>query len=120
MAKWYGKIGFAETVETEPGIWEEQIVTKFYYGDLRRNTRRFQTTSGVNDDLNINNELSILSDPYVNKNFHLIRYVEFMGAKWKVTNVEVCFPRLNLTMGGAYNSESSTTSGKTSSTSSKT
>lgn len=113
MAKWYGVIGFAETVETEPGLWEEQITPKFYYGDLRRNTRRLQTTSGVNDNLNINNELSILSDPYANKNFHSIRYVEFMGAKWKVTDVEVCFPRLNLTMGGVYNGESSPTSDAT-------
>lgn len=113
MAKWYGLIGFAETVETEPGLWEEQITPKFYYGDVVRNTRRFQTTSGVNDDLNISNELSILSDPYMDKNFHSIRYVEFMGTKWKVTDVEVRFPRLTLTMGGVYNGDSSSASSKT-------
>ena len=26
MAKFYGRIGFAETVETAPGVWTENIV----------------------------------------------------------------------------------------------
>ena len=102
MAKWFGKIGYAETEEISPGVWKEQIVEREYYGDLVRNTRRLQTADKLNDDINIANEISIISDPYANQNFHSIRYVEFMGSKWKVSSVEVSYPRLILTLGGLY------------------
>lgn len=105
MGKWYGAIGFAETTETVPGVWTEQIIDRNYYGDLIRNTRRLQSADKVNDDINISNELSIVSDPYAINNFHSMRYAEFMGAKWKITNIEVRYPRLILTLGGLYNGE---------------
>ena len=105
MSKWFGKIGYAETVETAPGVWEEQITVRAYYGDLTRNTRRLQTADKVNDDININNELSIVSDPYAIDHFYAMRYAEFMGTKWKITNVEVQFPRLVLSLGGVYNGQ---------------
>lgn len=103
MAKFYGAIGFADQVETVPGVYEEEITERNYYGDLTRNTRRLQSTSNVNDNLNIANEISIVSDPYANQNFHKIRYATFMGTKWKVSNVEVLYPRLILELGGVYN-----------------
>ena len=103
MAKWFGHIGYAETMETSPGVWEEQITVREYYGDLTRNTRRLQSADKVNDDININNELSIVSDPYAMNHFFAMRYAEFMGAKWKITNVEVQYPRLILSLGGLYN-----------------
>lgn len=106
MAKWYGVIGYAETVETKPGVWKEQVTEREYYGDLVRNSRRLQTTDQVNDNINISNQLSILSDPYALENFHSMRYATFMGTKWKVTDVEVQYPRLTLTLGGVYNGES--------------
>lgn len=103
MAKWYGVIGYAETVETSPGIWEEKITEHSYYGDLIQNTRRLQTSGQVNDDIEVANRISIVSDPFANQNFHSMRYVEFMGAKWRVSSVEVQYPRLILTVGGLYN-----------------
>lgn len=103
MAKWFGKVGYNVTVETEPGVWQEQITEHKYYGDLTRNTRKLQTSSSINDDVNIANEISIVADPFANQNFHAIRYVEYMGTKWKVTSVEVQYPRLILTIGGVYN-----------------
>jgi hypothetical protein len=105
MAKFYGVIGYAETVETKPGVWKEQITERTYYGDLIRNTRRLQTTDQLNDNINVANEISIVADPFANENFHSMRYVEFMGAKWKITNVEVQYPRLILTIGGVYNAQ---------------
>lgn len=105
MAKYYGSIGYAETVETVPGIWEEQIVERNYFGDTYRNTRLLQNSGGVNDNINIANQISIVADPYANQNFHAMRYVEFMGSKWKITNVEVQYPRLVLTIGGLYNGD---------------
>ena len=103
MAKFYGAIGYAENVETEPGIWEERITERSYYGDLIRNVRNLQTSDSVNDDVNISNEISIIADPYAEQNFHKMRYVEFMGTKWKISSVEVLYPRLRLTVGGVYN-----------------
>ena len=103
MAKWYGVIGYAETVETKPGVWKEQITERSYYGDLIRNTRRLQSADKLNDDINIANEISIVADPFANQNFHAMRYVEFMGTKWKISMVEVQYPRLILTVGGVYN-----------------
>lgn len=109
MAKFYGMIGYATLVETEPGLWEEEIVEKPYYGDLIRNTRRLQNSGGVNDDVNLSNQVSIIADPYANQNFHSMRYVEFMGAKWKVSDVEVQYPRLILSIGGVYNGQQTRT-----------
>ena len=105
MAKFYGKIGYANTVETKPGVYEEQIVERYYYGDLIRNTRRLQSADQVNDDINISNEISIVADPYATNNFHTMRYAVFMGTKWKISNVEVSYPRLILTLSGVYNGQ---------------
>lgn len=103
MAKFYGNIGYVKTVEIEPGVWDKQTIEKPAYGDLVRNTSRYQQSGGVNDDITINNNISIVADPFANENFQHMRYVEFMGAKWKITNVEVQYPRLILTVGGVYN-----------------
>lgn len=103
MAKWFGVIGYAETVETAPGVHEERITERSYYGDVIRNTRRLQSTEHLNDDINVSNEISILADPYAISNFHSMRYAEFMGARWKITNVDVQYPRLKLSLGGVYN-----------------
>ena len=103
MAKFYGVIGYSETIETEPGVWEDHVTERSYQGDLIRNTRRLQSSGGINDDVNISNEISILADPFAYQNFHAMRYVEFMGAKWKISNVEVQYPRLILSLGGVYN-----------------
>lgn len=104
MAKFYGTIGFAETVETDPGIWEEKIVEHSYYGDVIRNIRNLQTPSdSVNDNINVSNEISIVADPYATQNMYAMRYIVFQGAKWKITSVTVSYPRLTLTIGGLYN-----------------
>ena len=105
MAKFYGPVGYAETVETTPGVYVEKITERMYFGDMTRNTRRLQSSETLNDDINVANEISIVADPFANKNFHRMRYVGFMGANWKISNVEVHYPRLILTIGGVYNGE---------------
>ena len=103
MPKFYGSIGYAISKETTPGVWVEDIVERQYFGDVYRNTRKLQSGNQVNDSIDISNEISILSDPFANENFHSMRYVTYMGAKWKVSSVEVRYPRLILTVGGLYN-----------------
>lgn len=103
MAKFFGKIGYAETKQTSPGVWEEEITEREYFGDITRNTRRLQSSGNLNDSIVVANEISIVADPFANQNFHAMRYVEFMGTKWKISNVEVQYPRLILTLGDQYN-----------------
>lgn len=105
MAKFFGKIGYGVTDEVRPGVWDTTIVEREYFGDLIRNTRRLESASQVNDNIQISNEISIVADPYARENFHAMRYVEFMGAKWRVTSVEVQYPRLILTVGGVWNEQ---------------
>lgn len=105
MAKIYGVIGYAEQVETRPGIWEDQITERNYYGELIRNNRRLESSGTLNDDINISNDVSIIADPFAYQNFHTMKYFEFMGTKWKITTVDVQYPRLRLTLGGVYHGE---------------
>lgn len=104
MAKFYGPIGYAIPKETSPGVWTDQITERYYAGDVTRNNFRWSSSqNSTNDDLNINNQISIISDPFATDNCYSMKYVGFMGTKWKITNVEVQYPRLILTIGGVYN-----------------
>lgn len=109
--KYYGKVGFAYTEKTDPGIWEEKISERMYYGDVIRNHRRRETTDQLNDNITVNNAISIIADPYADDHFFAIRYISWMGSLWNVTDVEVQRPRLILTIGGVYNGANETGSG---------
>lgn len=77
-----------------------------YFGELNRNHRRLEATAaGTNDNITINNEISIIADEYAYNNFHTIRWLEFMGNKWKVSSVDVQPPRLILSVSEVYNAE---------------
>ena len=102
MAKFYGNVGYIVSAQTEPGVWEEQTKLVPYCGDLTRNTSRYQMSGNVNDDITISNTISIIADQYAIENFQHMRFVEFMGAKWKITNVDVQYPRITLSLGGLY------------------
>ena len=104
MAKWFGKVGYSETVETRPGVHTPQITVREYYGDIIRNNTRWSTNSdSTNDNLTVNCQISIVVDPFALNKFHSIKWIEFMETKWKVSNVEPQFPRLLLTLGGEWN-----------------
>lgn len=103
MARFFGDIGYGDSVETAPGVWDEVITVKKYYGDLVRNTRRLDGGDKVNNDISISNSISIVADPYANMFFHKIKFVTWMGTNWTVTSVDVQYPRLILDLGGVYN-----------------
>lgn len=102
MARFYGKLGYVEFTEKD-GVTREVATERSYYGDVTRNTRKWETGQSLNDDLNVNNTISIVADAYAYDHFFALRYIEWMGSLWKVTNVEVQRPRLILTIGGVYN-----------------
>ena len=55
MAKFYGPVGYADTVETAPGVHEEKITERMYSGDLLRNTGLIQSAETLNDNINVAN-----------------------------------------------------------------
>ena len=102
MAKWFGKIGYVVTEETEPGVWEETVTEREYFGDMTSDRRKRQNSGEVNDDINLSNVISIVADPFAYQNCSNMAYVEIMGSKWKISDVEVQRPRLILSVGGVY------------------
>ena len=104
MAKYHNNIGFEKLTETPTGsgVWKPTTVEKMYSGDIIRNSRRLDMTSQINDNINVDNQISIIADAYAMQNYFAMRYAWWMNAKWRVTNVSVEYPRLILTLGGIY------------------
>lgn len=109
MAKFYGVIGYAQTVETTPGVWTESVIEKKYYGDVIRDSRRWQSGGQVNDDLTIGNSISIIADPFANDNLYTMKYIKWMGTYWKINYFELKSPRLIINIGGVYVGETAET-----------
>lgn len=105
MAKYYGAIGFGVMEETAPDVFREIVTEKYYSGDVLKDTRKWQGSEYLNDDLNIGNRISIIADPYAFHNFHSIKYITWMGTKWKVKSIDVAYPRLILDVGGVYHEQ---------------
>jgi hypothetical protein len=103
MAKFHGKIGFGQTVESSPGVHSDEIVEHSYYGEIVRTSRRLSEGENLNQDLTIGNSISIVANAYAIEHFFAIRYVEWAGELWTVVDVEVQRPRLTLQLGEVYN-----------------
>lgn len=101
--KYYGNIGYAITKESEPGVWVEIIKEQPAYGDITRNYKKWEQTETLNDNLTISNQFSLLLNAFLTENFMFIRYIWWMGVRWKVNSVELAPPRLILQVGGVYN-----------------
>lgn len=111
MAKFYGVIGFVQQEETSPGIWEDVCTEKPYYGELLKNLARHQSANQLNDNFVVSDEISIIADGYLRENLAFIKYVNYMGINWKVTNLDgTNYPRIVLTLGGIYNGKDQTRS----------
>lgn len=102
MARFHSVIGFGTSVEKAAGVFVDEIVERKYFGDVIRNTRRLQEHQEVNQNLIVDNSISIVADAYASENFLAMRYVSWMGSLWIITNVEVQRPRLILRLGGVY------------------
>jgi hypothetical protein len=103
MARFYGEIGFGESVEKAPGVYDDVITERKYYGDVVRNSRRQDAGDKVNSDISVGNSISILGDTDAMTNFHNMRYIKWMGVRWLIESFEVQHPRLILQLGGRYN-----------------
>lgn len=109
MAKFFGKVGFSVTVEldpiNEPGVYGDSNIEREYCGDVLQNRASWEQSTEVNDNFNINVRFSLLLDPFAEQYCQKIKYIEYMGGKWKVKSIEIQYPRIILTVGGVYNGE---------------
>lgn len=104
MAKFHDAVGYAELIEKEPGVWVENIIERTYSGDVLSNNRTLSPDDQLNDKIKLSKRISIVADPYAMHNYFNIRYVKYMGAKWKVSSVDTSpRPRMILTTGELYN-----------------
>lgn len=109
MAKFRGSVGFVgEDVETRPGVWEESVVEKPYFGDVLSNSRQLLGEDKVNSDISVSNSISIVADTHLREHFIAIRYVRWMGGVWRVADARVEGPRIILRLGGVYGKKAST------------
>lgn len=104
MAKYCGLIGYyLSEKEVKPGVWDKNIIERTVYGDFIRNIKRTENPGQSNDNINIDNQISFIADPYAITNFQHIKYATYMGVKWAVKSVSVEYPRIILYLGGIYN-----------------
>lgn len=102
--KFYGKIGFWEAdVQVRPGVYKPQIVEREYYGDVLRNRRTWNSVDTQNENLNVNHSITIIHDLYLQTHLEAIKYVEWMGTKWRVKSMSINYPSMTLELGGVYN-----------------
>lgn len=104
MTRFHGRIGFARTEETAPGVWSPTETVRTYFGDVNRMGYRWEgVQSSVNDQFAVTNYISIIADKFAYDNFSGMRWVEWLGQKWKINSAEVNPPRITLTIAGLYN-----------------
>jgi hypothetical protein len=105
MAKFYGIIGYGDAIEdpADSGIWIDDITEISYFGDVVRNTAKFDKGEKINNDISVGNSISVIADQYAIDHFFKIKYVSWAGVLWTVTSVEVQHPRLILSIGSVYN-----------------
>lgn len=104
--KFCGQIGFAITKEDPPGVWAETIEDRLYYGDVQRYNASWDSSEHLNDNFNLKNEISVLADSFMMANAGAMRYVDYLGTKWKIGSINMQYPRIILTIGGVYNGNS--------------
>jgi len=104
--RFHGKVGYGETVETSPGVWEDVITERTAIGDIVRASRAMTEGESVNQTLSVGNSISILADAFATQHMMEMRYVTWQGVRWTVTDVAVERPRLVLTLGEVFNGPS--------------
>lgn len=104
MPRFYGKVGYGRSAEKEgsPGVWVDEITTKSYYGDVLRDITKLEQPQTLNKNIVVNNSISVIADEYAISHISEIKFVEWAGEYWAVTNVESKPPRLILTLGSVY------------------
>lgn len=103
MGKFTGRLGYLFQEETSPGVWEERVEEYECVGDIISANRKWEKGESFTDELNVSNRFSIVAAAFVTKNLAYMRYLKWMDVAWKITNADIQYPRIILTIGGVYN-----------------
>lgn len=105
MAKISGFVGFSgPSVCTAPGVYSiPEVVERPFYGDVFNMAHREDTSKSVVNDINLNQRISFIAEPYFFEHLSHMLYVKLHGCKWKVASVTPLYPRITLEVGGPYN-----------------
>lgn len=106
MAKWAGKIGFAETVKGDDDITRTTIIERSFKGDVLQDYRNWEDSEKINGNINISNRISVVAKDYMLTHLQYMRYVTWQGAKWRIKTISVAYPRVILLLGDLYNGTS--------------
>ena len=108
--KFAGMVGFELYSEITPGVYDTTIEEKFYRGTIEQELRRLYSSAETpNEDINIDNRIRIVADPFARLNYSTIKFVEHMGTCWVVKTVDVRnYPSMYLYLGGVYNGKRQT------------
>lgn len=101
-----GEIGFSESVDRgdDTGVTINKIYRRPYYGDVLKNYRSWKENQfSTIGDITINNQISLVGDPFLFEHLQFMKFVIWMGRPWSVTSVDVEYPRLIISIGGVYN-----------------
>ena len=108
MTRYYGAIGFAESVETAPGVIRDRITERYYKGDVIRNQVRWNPEDQVNEIMRVDNSISVIADPYFESHIQAMRYITWLGQRWKISSIQVERPRITLQIGSEYHDQQAT------------
>ena len=102
MTRFYDRVGYALPGNLVNGVMTENIVERDHTGEVLLTMSSLEPSNKVNDDIRLQNRISIVADAFAQENFSFIKYVLWMGTRWTVNSVQVERPRLILMLGGVY------------------
>jgi len=100
--RFFSGIGFGFSVEKRPGIWDDQITERKYYGNVMQNTQSMSLGDNILTENSFQTTISVVADAYALENFTAIKYVRWAGSLWTVRSVSTQRPRLLLMLGEVY------------------
>jgi hypothetical protein len=102
MARFYDKVGYSNPGELVDGVWTASITERVHKGDVLETIASSQEADKVNDDVRLQNRISIVADAFILENFSSIKYVMWMGTPWEAQTIRVERPRIIISLGGVY------------------
>lgn len=106
MAKYSGKLGLVyPDAETAPGIWApEKVEEVSVKGDTLNLSKSYSPSSqSINDDLTLSKRVSIIASSDLIADTASMRYLTYLGQRWKIVEIDFQRPRLIFTLGGIWN-----------------
>ena len=102
MTRFSDKVGYVSQGSLVDGVQEVVVTERVYKGEVLENISSLQDGEKVNDDIRLQDRVSLIADAYGLENFSQIRFVVRMGIPWIAQTVRVERPRIIISLGGVY------------------